>query len=78
MFASKMYFVYMTVVSEVESMPQNVGLEILSQAGHNRVSTFWTKFIQRAGQAEIAVRINKAHKDAERHLHSNWNMLKVS
>jgi hypothetical protein len=45
---------------------------------HQHLSTFWTSHIQRSARAELALRINKAHKEAERDKFLKLHRLQVS
>ena len=60
-----------------KNMLQVVGHEHLTKEGRSRVSGFWFHFILQAAQAEVALRLDRAHRDAERHLHSMRHAIKV-
>ncbi len=49
----------------------------MAHGKHQRVSSFWTQHMQRAARAEMALRINKAHKDSEREQRAKWYSLRV-
>ncbi len=49
----------------------------MAHGRHQILSSFWTQHMQRAARAELALRINKAHKDAEREQSLKWHTLRV-
>ena len=54
-----------------------MGTGQMAHGKHQRLSSFWTQHIQRAARAEIALRLNKAHKDAEREQKLKWYTFRV-
>ena len=54
-----------------------MGTGQMAHGKHQRLSSFWTQHIQRAARAELALRINKAHKDAERGQKLKWHTFRV-
>lgn len=62
---------------EMACLCQDVGTGQMAHGKHQMLSSFWTQHIQRAARAELALRINKAHKDAEREQSLKWHTLRV-